>query len=49
MTHVHHHSGQGHPPAAVAASILRLSVWLRLTVAVLAIALLWGVVIWAVA
>ncbi|MEI7806131.1 MAG: hypothetical protein WCI56_12460 [Hyphomicrobiales bacterium] len=50
MTHAHHHHHPGHvhPPAAVAASILRLSVWRRLTVAVFAIALIWGAVFWAI-
>jgi hypothetical protein len=50
MMHAHHHHpDRGHPPAAVAGSILRLSVWARLAVAVLAIVLLWTAVIWAIA
>jgi hypothetical protein len=47
LHHHHHPAGQGHPPAAVAPSILRLSVLGRLAVATAFIAVLWGAVIWA--
>ena len=43
----HHHAGQVHPPAALHASILRLSVLERLGAAAVVIALLWGAVLWA--
>jgi hypothetical protein len=46
--HHHDHPGQGHPPATIAPSILRMSVFERLTMAAAMIALLWGVVFWAV-
>jgi hypothetical protein len=45
--HHHHRSGEGHPPASVAPSILRLSVLQRLAIAASLIALLWGAVLWA--
>ena len=45
--HHHHHPGQGHPPASISPSILRLSVLQRLAIAAALIALLWGAVIWA--
>lgn len=47
--HHHHHPGEGHPAAAVLPSILRLSVAQRLVAAGLAIALIWAVVLWAMA
>ena len=44
----HHHPPGRHPmPAAIAPSILRLSLAQRLGVAAVLIALLWGVVLWA--
>ena len=46
--HHHHHPGQGHPPATVAPSILRMSAFERLALAAAMIAVLWGVVFWAV-
>jgi hypothetical protein len=46
MSH-HHHPGDIHPPAAVAPSLLRLSVWRRLAVAAALTALLWLAVLWA--
>jgi hypothetical protein len=54
MTHSHshrhhHHAGEGHPPAAVSASILRLSVGKRLAAAGVMIAVIWGIVVWAMA
>ena len=52
MSHTHehhHHPGRSHPPAAVAASILRLSALQRLMIAGVAIAVLWGTVLWAMA
>jgi len=45
--HHHHHSGEGHPPASVSPSILRMSVVERLAIAAALIALLWGAVLWA--
>jgi hypothetical protein len=42
----HHHPGRGHP-AALTASMLRLSVWQRLAIAAVAIALLWAAAFWA--
>ncbi|WP_157699612.1 hypothetical protein [Pseudorhodoplanes sinuspersici] len=50
MTEQHHHHhphGQAHPPAAVAPSILRLSVLERLAFATVLIALIWAAVYWA--
>jgi hypothetical protein len=47
--HHHHHAGEGHPPAAVSPSILRLSVFERLVAAAAAIAVIWSIVIWAMA
>jgi hypothetical protein len=46
--HHHHHPGQGHPPATVSPSILRMSAFERLAWAAFLIAALWGVVFWAV-
>jgi hypothetical protein len=46
MTH-HHHLGHVHPPAAVAPSLLRLSVWQRLAIAGVLIVLMWLAVFWA--
>src|SRR5688572_2681674 len=45
----HHHAGQGHPPATVRPSILRLSVVERLAAAGVGIAVIWAVVAWAMA
>ena len=45
--HHHHHPGQGHPPASISPSILRMSVVQRLAIAAALIALLWGADIWA--
>jgi hypothetical protein len=49
MSHEHHHHGpgEGHPPASVAPSILRLSAFERLLGAGILIAMLWGAVYWA--
>ncbi len=50
LSHEHHHHhphGQAHPPAAVATSILRLSVIERLGIAFAGIVLIWGAVFWA--
>jgi hypothetical protein len=49
-THVHphhHHAGEGHPPASISPSILRMSVLERLAVAGALIVVLWGAVLWA--
>ncbi len=51
-THVHthrhrHHAGEGHPPASVSPSILRLSAAERLAAAGVMIALIWATVFWA--
>ena len=43
----HHHPGRGHPPAALAPSILRLSLWQRLAVAAGLSAVVWLAVVWA--
>lgn len=46
--HHHHHApGQGHPPATIGPSLLRMTVGARLSVAAVLIALIWAVVIWA--
>ena len=45
--HHHHHPGHMHPPAALQASILRLSVPQRLGVAVGVMAVLWLAAFWA--
>jgi hypothetical protein len=45
--HHHHHAGHVHPPAAVHASLLRLSVVERLAVAAGVIALIWAAAFWA--
>jgi hypothetical protein len=49
VPHLHHHHrpGQGHPPAAISPSILRMSVVQRLGIAAALIVLLWGAVLWA--
>ena len=47
--HHHHHPGRAHPPAAVSASILRLSSVERLAIVSVLIAALWGAVLWAMA
>jgi hypothetical protein len=51
MTHPHHHHrpGDAHPAARVPPSLLRLSAAERLAAAAVAIALMWGVVVWAIA
>jgi hypothetical protein len=46
--HHHHPQGQAHPPAAVAPSILRLSVVERLGIAILLISVIWSAVFWAI-
>jgi hypothetical protein len=45
--HHHHHPGEGHPPATVSPSILRMSVLERLAIAAALIVVLWGAVFWA--
>jgi hypothetical protein len=46
--HQHHrHPGQGHPPATVSPSMLRMAVAERLAVAAALIVLLWAAVFWA--
>jgi len=45
--HAHHHPGHGHPPARVAPSLLRLSVWQRLAIAAGLSTLMWLIVYWA--
>jgi hypothetical protein len=45
--HHHHHPGEGHPPAAISPSMLRMSVFERLAIAAVLVAALWGVVAWA--
>jgi hypothetical protein len=46
--HHHHPHGHAHPPAAVAPSILRLSVVERLAFVAVLIAAIWAAVYWAV-
>ena len=46
--HHHRHPGAGHPPAAVAPSILRASVWQRLAIAGVLIAAIWACVACAI-
>jgi hypothetical protein len=53
-THVHSHphqhrhpAGGSHPPAAVSPSILRMALIDRLAAVAVAIALIWGAVLWA--
>jgi hypothetical protein len=46
--HAHHHAGHVHPPAAVSMSLLRLSIWQRLGIAAVMIALIWLTAIWAI-
>jgi hypothetical protein len=43
----HHHHAPGAHPVRVPPSILRLSAWERLAVAVVILAALWGAVLWA--
>ena len=45
--HAHHRPGEGHPPAAISPSILRMSVVERLAIAAALIVLVWGAVVWA--
>jgi hypothetical protein len=45
--HHHHPAGQGHPPASISPSILRMSVLERLAIAAALAAALWAAVIWA--
>jgi hypothetical protein len=42
----HHHPGEGHPPASISPSILRMSVPERLAIAAVLIAVVWGAVFW---
>ena len=46
--HHHHHApGQGHPPATIGPSLLRMTVGARISIAAVLTALIWMVVIWA--
>jgi len=45
--HAHHHAGQIHPPASTTLSLLRLSVWQRLSIAGGLAALVWLAAYWA--
>ena len=47
--HHHHHPGEGHPPASISPSILRLSALERLAAAGGLIVVIWAAVIWAMA
>jgi hypothetical protein len=47
--HHHHHPGEGHPPASISPSILRLSAVERLAAAGVVIVLIWTAVFWAMA
>jgi hypothetical protein len=44
--HHHHHPGHAHPSAPIPPSILRLSAWLRLAVALVLVALVWAATFW---
>jgi len=46
-THHHHPPGEGHPPASISLSILRMSIAQRLAIAAALIAVLWAAVLWA--
>jgi hypothetical protein len=46
-SHHHHHAGEGHPPASVSPSILRLSALQRFAAAGAVIAVIWAAVLWA--
>jgi hypothetical protein len=48
MSHHHHQHDLPHPPAAIGASLLRLSAAQRLAVAGCIIALLWAASWWAI-
>ena len=43
----HHHPGEGHPPASISPSILRLSAAQRLAAAGAVIAIIWAAAFWA--
>ena len=47
--HHHHHPGEGHPPASISPSILRLSAVERLAASAVLIVLIWAAVFWAMA
>ncbi len=47
MTHHHHHTGEAHPVARVAPSLLRMSAFERLALAAIAVIVLWAAVWWA--
>jgi hypothetical protein len=40
--HHHHHPGEGHPPASISPSILRMSVLERLAIAAVLSAVIWA-------
>lgn len=47
MTQHHHHTGETHPMARVAPSLLRMSARERLTLAAIAVIVLWAAIWWA--
>jgi hypothetical protein len=47
MTHHHHETGEAHPVAHVAPSLLRMSALERLAMAAIAAVVLWTAVWWA--
>jgi hypothetical protein len=51
VPHPHHHHPEGgsHPAAAIAPSILRMALTERLIVVAVMVAVIWGVVLWAMA
>jgi hypothetical protein len=49
MTHHHHNPDDTHPSPALAPSLLRMSAWERLAVALAVAAVLWLAVWWALA
>lgn len=45
--HHHHPASRGHPPAAIAPSLLRMALAARLATVAVLIAVIWGAVFWA--
>jgi len=45
--HHHHHHGTAHPSPTIAPSLLRLSAFQRIALALVLIALVWAAVLWA--
>jgi type II secretory pathway component PulM len=47
MTHHHHHTGEAHPVARIAPSLLRMAARERLALAAITVIVLWAAVWWA--